>query len=81
MINYQLKTFFWGNLPLEEELDEYHDEHRYIYDEASEEYEGPRVALNTGVIDDGVERMRDEVDEAGDEGERREDSAHFRAVH
>ena len=69
------------NLPLEEELDENHDEHRNIYDEASEEYEGSGVALNTGVIDDGVERVRDEVDEAGDEGERGEDSAHFSAVH
>ena len=69
------------NLPLEEELDENHDEHCKIYDEASEEYEGPRVALNAGVIDDGVERVRDEVDEARDEGERGEDSAHFTAVH
>ena len=68
-------------VPLEEELDENHDEHRYIYDEASEEYEGPRVALNAGIIDDGVERVRDEVDNAGDEGKRGENSPHFRAVH
>ena len=69
------------DLPLKEELDENHDEHCYKYDEASEEHEGAGEVFNTGVIDESVERVRDEVDNAGDEGKRGEDSPHFRAVH
>ena len=67
--------------PLREELDENHDEHCHKYDEPSEEHEGAGEVFNAGVIDQSVERMRDEVDKAGDEGKRGEDSPHFRAVH
>ena len=68
-------------LPLKEELDENHDEHCYKYDEASEEHEGAWEVFNTGVVDQSVERVGNEVNKAGDEGESRENSPHFRAVH
>ena len=68
-------------LPLQEELDENHDEHCYVYDEASEEHEGSWEVFNTGVVDQSVERVGNEINKAGDEGERGENSPHFRAVH
>ena len=65
----------------EKEPDENHNKHRYKYDEASEKHEGARKVFYAGVVDQSVKRVREEMNPAGDEGERREDSPHFRAVH
>ena len=71
-------TFF---LPVpEEKLDYNHNEHCHKDDEASKHHEGAREGLETGVIDEGVEGMGEEVDEAGDEGETREYSSDLRAL-
>ena len=68
-------------LPLEDELDENHDEHRHEYDQAGKNHECSWEGLDTCVVDDGVERVGEEVDEAGDEGEAGENSPHFVTVH
>ena len=67
--------------PFEEEPDENHNKHCYKDDEAREKHEGAREVFYAGVIDQSVEGVRDEVDKAGDERKRRENSSHFRAVH
>ena len=66
---------------MEDELDENHDEHRHEYDQAGKNHEGSWEGLDTCVVDDGVERVGEEVDEAGDEGEAGENSPHFVTVH
>ena len=65
---------------LEEELDQNHDDHRHKYDETGKDHEGAWEGLDTGVIDEGVERVGDEVNEAGDEGKTGEYSSNFRAL-
>ena len=54
-------------LPFEEELNQEHDDQGQEYDKTGKEHEGSWESLNAGVIDQSVERVREEVDEAGDE--------------
>ena len=68
-------------LPVEEELDQDHDDQGQEYDEPCEEHEGSGESLNAGVVDESVERVGEEMDEAGDEGKTGEYPAHLATFH
>ena len=68
-------------LPFEEELNQEHDGQCQEYDKAGKEHEGSWESLNAGVIDESVERVGEEVDEAGDEGKTGEYPSHLPTFH
>ena len=70
-----------GILPFEEELNQEHDDQGQEYDKTGKEHEGSWESLNAGVIDESVERVREEVYEAGDEGKTGENPPHLPTLH
>ena len=67
--------------PFEEELNQEHDGQCQEYDKAGKEHEGSWECLNAGVIDESVERVGEEVNEAGDEGKTGEYPPHLPTLH